>query len=37
MSKIMIATPCYGRLVNESYLKSLLATQAALQRAGHQM
>jgi hypothetical protein len=37
MSKIMIATPCYGRMVNESYLKSLLATQAALQRAGHVM
>lgn len=37
MSKIMIATPCYGRLVNESYLKSLLATQSALQRDGHVM
>jgi hypothetical protein len=37
MSKILIATPCYGRVVNESYLKSLLATQNQLIRAGHQM
>jgi hypothetical protein len=37
MSRIMICTPCYGRVVHESYLKSLLATQDALRAAGHVM
>jgi hypothetical protein len=33
----MICTPCYGRVVNESYLKSLLSSQDALRDAGHSM
>ncbi|WP_157264326.1 hypothetical protein [Azohydromonas aeria] len=37
MSRVMICTPCYGRVVNESYLKSILASQDALRDAGHAM
>lgn len=37
MSRIMICTPCYGRMVNESYLKAMLATQEALRKNGHEM
>lgn len=37
MSKIMVATPCYGRVVNESYLRSIMATQEAINESGHKL
>ena len=35
MSKIFIATPCYGKMVLEGYMKSLLKTMQALPQRGH--
>lgn len=35
MSLIMIATPCYGGMVHETYLKSLLGSISLLQRHKH--
>ena len=35
MSLIMIATPCYGGMIHETYLKSLMGSIGVLQKNKH--
>ena len=37
MSSVLIATPCYGKLVGEGYLKSILSSFDLLRSKGHQV
>jgi len=37
MASLLIATPCYGKVVGEGYLHSYIATQDLLRSKGHQI
>ena len=37
MASLLICTPCYGKLVGEGYLQSLLASIDLLRSKGHQV